>query len=125
VKPTLIDQIMSQLSDRAKAIIPTSLSEYCQYFENCHCVIGNDCAPLHLAVWKRIPTFMILGPTSPAVNAPWTFYFIGVDCGFPNCAECDFWKHVCVSNHQCMERLSVDEVYRAVSMFLKKIGDVV
>ena len=116
---------MPQLSDRAKAIIPSSLGEYLHYFENCQCVIGNDCAPLHLAVWKRIPTFMILGPSPPAVNAPWTFNTSGWIGGFPNCAACDFWKLICVSNHQCMEKLSVDEVYSAVSVFLEKIGDAV
>ena len=113
--------IMANVPESVESIIPLSLGGYIPYLEQCRCVLGNDCAPLHLAVWKHVPTFMLLGPTSPVVNGPWP-YCTGnsIDCYAP-CPNCDFWRHKCVSNTRCMQKMSVGDVYNAFTSFLKKL----
>lgn len=98
-------------------------SYYPKIFQDCKCVVGNDSAPLHISTWLNVPTFMILGPTSPAINSPWE-YSIGISTNYDTiCNGCDIWNQRCLNNHKCMNKLSVNSVYMALKKFLEKVDE--
>lgn len=88
-----------------------------EYFKDCACVIGNDSAPLHLAIWQNIPTCMLIGPTLPEINAPWIFakgaFLAGV-----HCPDCNLWSGHCIRNISCLREISVSEVFDSVYRIL-------
>lgn len=116
----LFNQMAPELLKNVESVFPNSFDWYLKnLFPQCRCVIGNDCAPLHLAVWKQVPVFMILGPTSPAVNAPWQLG-VGSWIAGKHCQKCDPWQQQCDKHQSCLKELSVDDVSIAVREFLKR-----
>lgn len=95
--------------------------EYCEVYKNCRYIIGNDSAALHIAIWKRIPTFMICGPTSAAINSVWKY---GVGKGIMRKEKCsckDVWSGRCTNYHECMKGLTADMVMKEIEHELNRI----
>ncbi len=117
----LLKKMEPMLPHCAVPVFPGSFDGYLKnVFPKCRCVIGNDCAPLHLAVWQHVPVFMILGPTPAAVNAPWQFG-VGAWIEGKRCQKCDPWRQQCNKQHACLQELNVDEVFNAIKGFLVRI----
>lgn len=107
-----------------KDIICVTVNSFEDYlnclFQGCVCVIGNDSAPLHLAIWRGIPVFMLFGPTSPLINGPWPYaqgtYIKGRDC-----PACPLWSGKCSNGHSCMRIIDVsyacDKIYKYIQTF--------
>jgi len=116
----LFRKMVSMLPNCVVPVFPNSFDFYLNnFFPECRCVIGNDSAPLHLAVWQGVPVFMILGPTSPDINAPWQFSVGSWIRGKP-CVTCDPWQQKCDKNQSCLQELTVNEVFIALRAFLKR-----
>lgn len=102
----------------ATAVFPDSFSNYVEkLLPACACVVGNDTAPLHLALWRRVPTFMILGPTSGTINGPWHL-LNGRYVQGKQCIECNPWRIQCEKGHKCLNNISVEDVYGAIRSFI-------
>ncbi|MGP1515892.1 MAG: glycosyltransferase family 9 protein [Bacteroidales bacterium] len=87
--------------------------------EKSRIVIGNDTAYLHMAIWKRIPTIMICGPTSHNINGVWRYSDGKNIISHQTCkTKCDVWKGKCDNSHMCLDEISVDEVYSTVRKYM-------
>jgi len=78
-------------------------------------MVSNDTGPCHIAAAFGVPLVTLFGPTDPRWTA--TGYAgeirlrVNVECG-----PCQ--KPVCGKEHQCLEQISVDQVYEAASRLL-------
>lgn len=102
----------------------TSWREYCEVFEKCNFIVGNDSAALHISIWKGIPTFMICGPTPAKVNAVWKY---GLGHGIESSEKCkckDVWSGECNNQNICMKSISTEQVLSEIKEELKRIKDI-
>lgn len=83
-------------------------------------VVGNDGVFTHMSIWKKIPTIMILGPTSATVNGIWKYgtgenIIPSLSCKCPH-----VWNGICNNNHRCMKSIKVEDVISAVNKYIGK-----
>lgn len=98
--------------------VHTKWTQIEQEIEAAKLVIGNDAAYIHLAVWKNIPAIEICGPLSPTINGIWK-YGMGETVFYDKYCKCpDIWNGICDKSHECMERISVDMVMKAIEKYL-------
>lgn len=95
-----------------------SLREMAACIERAVLHIGNCSSPRHMAVALGVPTFIVLGATSPA----WTFpspehtqVFLGKEC-----QPCN--KNTCDIGYACLEGLSPDAVWQAMQAHMHECG---
>lgn len=83
--------------------------------------IGGDSAYTHIATVSNIPSFMIIGPTSPSENIPWTNVISGFSYLNSKCSPCDLWSQKCPNQIYCMKMLLPNIVEKDVERFLAKV----
>lgn len=81
-------------------------------------VVGNDTAYLHLAIWQRIPSIMICGPTSPQINGVWRFGVGETVCSGIVCTCPNLWNGLCEKKHNCMNDLNPTKIIDVLRRFL-------
>lgn len=84
------------------------------------CVIGkarlfvcNDTGPMHLAAALNIPVFAIFGPANPARTGPYGSIHTVIRKDLP-CSPCYAQTPCKKFRFRCMEKLSVEDVYRVI-----------
>lgn len=89
---------------------------------HCSVVITNDSGPLHLAAALAVPSVSIFGPTDPGRTViPGASRVVRKEIG---CGPC-YQKECPLGHHECMNQISVDEVYTAaVGLFQELDGRV-
>ncbi|UZP69204.1 glycosyltransferase family 9 protein [Desulfovibrio mangrovi] len=95
-----------------------SLREMAACIERAVLHIGNCSSPRHIAVALGVPSFIVLGATSPA----WTFpapehtqVSLGMDC-----QPCN--RNSCEKGYACLEGLSPDVVWEAMQEHMVRCG---
>jgi heptosyltransferase-2 len=79
--------------------------------EACRAFVSNDSGAMHLAAALGVPVTAIFGPTDERATAPVGDHDVIVHQVF--CRPCMLRE--CPIDHRCMKRISVDEVYSAVT----------
>lgn len=77
----------------------------------CRAVVSNDSGAMHLAAAVGVPVTAIFGPTRERATAPVGDHDVILHQVF--CRPCMLRE--CPIDHRCMRRISVDEVYTAVT----------
>jgi heptosyltransferase-2 len=96
----------------------TNLHQLSALIERCGLFVTNDTGPMHVAAALNRPVVAIFGSTDPITTRPFGNNHIVVRHPV-ECAPC--LKRVCpLGHHQCMDRVSVNEVYDACQRILKK-----
>src|SRR5690606_1924829 len=109
-----------ELPPMIQEISELSVRELAALFKVCHLLVGNDAGPRHLAAAVGTPTITLIGPEHPLEWHPYPvtrhpYLFIDhLPCrkdalpGFPPWCGLE----VCtVEEHQCMRRITVQEVF--------------
>lgn len=98
----------------------TTTRELLALIKKCNIFITNDTGPMHAAYALGVPVVAIFGPTIPGRTAP-----LGNSIVIKKKVECSPCKHrICPKkNHECMEKISVEEVYETVKKLLKQTED--
>ena len=94
-----------------------NLKDLAALLERTNIFITNDSGPLHLASAFRIPTLAIFGPSDPVKYGPLS-PINRVARRQLACSPCELAQ--CPKEHQCMELLSVDEVFLAFKEILNE-----
>ena len=92
--------------------IPTSLEELVALCERAKLFVGGDTGPMHFAAAAGTPIVSIFGPTSSDRNGPFRREDIVVEKRL-SCRPC--WERdKCPLEHwECIEQITVDQVYEA------------
>lgn len=97
----------------------TTLEDLPALFESCDLYVGNDSGPAHLAAAKGLRVVSIFsGTNDPGIWRPWGENVSLIRHAVP-CAPCE--AQICpLSHHDCMRKISVEEVYRVVIKHLNE-----
>ena len=99
----------------------TSLEEFCAVISNLKVLVTNDGGPLHIAVALGVKTVSIFGPVDDLVYGPYPLNDMHVVIKKDiTCRPCyqDFKLALCDRERECINNISVDEVYSAVRSLL-------
>lgn len=113
------EDLLAFFSDIAniRKIHPNSWQEVEDIVQKSRMVISNDSVYAHLAIWKEVPTIMLLGATPFEVNGVWQ-YGIGENVySEPRCKCPDAWSGLCDQDHKCMNAITVEEVYSRIKKY--------
>ncbi len=92
--------------------IPTTLEELIALCERAKLFVGGDTGPMHFAAAAGTPIVSIFGPTSSDRNGPFRREDIVVERRM-SCRPC-YERDKCPLEHwECMEHITVDQVYEA------------
>lgn len=115
--------VIQPLLDRYPQCIDTrrlSFGEKASILRRCRLLVGNDSAPIHIAVAMGLPTYSLWGPTHPKrygdplpLHTP---FFKKIECSpcysdgeFPDCDD-----------NRCMKSITVEEVWQALAAELRR-----
>jgi len=101
----------------------TSLSETAAVIQKSALLLGGDSGVLHLAVGLGIPTVSLFGPGRAKKWAPRGEHHLVIDKGLP-CSPCTTFGTTppCPIAAQCMNDITTDEVFNAVTVLLTATG---
>ena len=97
-----------------------SLRESIAILSRCNLFITNDSGPMHIAAALGVPTVAIFGSTDPSLTGPIgdTVKVLKKDI---SCSPC--FERECKKGHyDCMNMITVDDVYEACVAFLGRKG---
>jgi heptosyltransferase-2 len=97
----------------------TGLLQLAALLERCALLVTNDTGTMHVATAVSTPVVALFGSTPPLTTGPWGEGHVVVGKDVP-CSPC--WKRICPTDHQCMERITVDEVEEIVDRKLSELG---
>jgi len=104
--------------DRAFLACPTSVPQLYALLKRVDMYIGGDTGVMHLAVFAGKPVVAIFGPTDIGINAPYGENHILVRKDLP-CSPC---KNKNCEDRRCLDNITVDEAFEAVSRMTERIG---
>jgi heptosyltransferase-2 len=92
-----------------------SIRQFASIINQCQVVLTTDSLAMHLAIALRKPLVVLFGPTSAAEIE---LYGLGEKLVAPlDCTVC--YRKACDLKPNCMDELSVDQVYSALTRLLK------
>ncbi|MBI5360905.1 MAG: lipopolysaccharide heptosyltransferase II [Planctomycetes bacterium] len=97
----------------------TGIGELAAMISLCRAFVTNDTGAMHIAAAVGVPVAAVFGPTDPVTTSPYGNGHIVISRNLP-CAPC--LKRECPAAHECMEAVTVDEVYDAVQRILTRSG---
>lgn len=107
-----------------KLIETSTIDELVAEIKKASIIIGNDSGPVHIASLVGLATFTIYGPTNPLFSSPsgslHTFIQKKINCSPKEKKQycfTDAGRNGC-SSFECMNQLTVDEVYSSFMKFL-------
>lgn len=114
-----IRTIMAGMKTQAYSIAgQTTVLELASLLKMAALYIGNDSGPMHIASAVGTPVVALCGPTDPSVWGPWGEGHTVIS-RYVSCSPCKVTDCV-VEKGKCMELITVDEVWRAVSDILRR-----
>lgn len=129
----LINEIINKIELKDNVIDSSglfSLNELFCFIEKCDLFIGNDSGPMHIASAQGVKTIGLFGPNIPLRFAPFgrknISLYKGYNCQFSPCInvhkgqvpDCLFKKNS-DDYQKCMKNISVEDVFQAISRFVK------
>ena len=113
-------EIISQLKNEYNFLIDTgcdnSLLEFAAIVNLCDLIITSDTLALHIATALGKKIVALFGPTS--VNEI-ELYGKGIKLSSPDGCKC-YYRKYCSEETSCMEKITSDEVLKAISLLIDK-----
>lgn len=114
----LISEISVALQDPSGNATGFSLQELAALIKKSDVLVTNDSGPMHIAAAVGTPVVALFGPTEPARTGPYTENCIVIKKEM-DCSPC-FRSRCTKKSFECMEFITVDEVFEAVKKLLGK-----
>jgi heptosyltransferase-2 len=95
----------------------TTVAEALALVSRCDLFLGNDSGLMHAAAALGVPQVALFGSTDPEKTAPLNDKAVVIHPEGVSCSPC--FKSKCPENLECMEAITVDEVYLAAEKLLK------
>ena len=108
-----------RLQERVYSLpVPRTCPSCSRLLQKTDMYIGGDTGVMHLAAFAGTPVVAIFGPTDVLVNGPYSAKSTVIRKDLP-CSPC---KNKDCRERSCLDGISVDEVYNAVSAMKEKTG---
>lgn len=114
----LIHKIRSNMKNSSSEAAGFSLQKLAALLSKSDVVVTNDSGPMHIAAAVGTPVIALFGPTYPARTGPYTKKRIIIHKDM-ECVPC-FRKPCSQDSFECMESITVKEVFEEVKQMLKK-----
>ncbi|MFZ5518313.1 MAG: glycosyltransferase family 9 protein [Candidatus Zhuqueibacterota bacterium] len=114
---SIAESICRQMKQPGIVAPATTLKQLGALLKRCRMVVSNDTSPMHIAAAVGTPTVGIFGPTKPHLQGPWGPQHETVQKKELPCLGC---RKTNCEDLQCMEKLSVDEVWERVLACMAK-----
>jgi len=98
------------------ALGKTSVPRLAALVKRCSVLVSSDSAPLHVASSVDTPSIALFGPTDPKRHVVPTKKSLVLQKGL-KCSPC--YHANCRRDYKCMKAIKPEEVYEALSRFLK------
>jgi ADP-heptose:LPS heptosyltransferase len=120
---SLVEEIFRFCETDPPIAFSTTLHQFVSLVRRARLFVGGDTGPLHIAVGCGTPVVGIFGPTSPTRNGPLHPLDLVVSHKVP-CGPC--YKKTCeIYQKECMQLVTVEEVFEAILQRLKVETDLV
>jgi heptosyltransferase-2 len=114
----LAEKIIASMAHPTVNIVgKTTIAEALVLISRCVLFLSNDSGLMHAAAAMRIPQVALFGSTDPKKTAPLNDKAVVIHPRGVSCTPC--FKSECQENLECMEAISVDEVYAAAEKLLE------
>lgn len=115
-----VQQISTHMQQQNWIAPPTSILESIALYKRMALLVSCDSGPLHLGAAVGIPTVSIFGPTDPVRNGAYGMNHATV-YKVLSCSFC--WKKTCpLGTKECMNQVTVDEVFETVKQQTKNLN---
>lgn len=94
-----------------------NIREFVALLSRCDLLVCNNSGPLHIAAALKVPTVSMIGPTVTPLWLPYGENNLVINKAL-SCSPCN--RAVC-KDHQCMESITVDEVFEAAERQLAHV----
>lgn len=127
-KESINPDIAMQLEEENVKVIQSDIVELLvDAIVECSLFISNDSGPLQIAALLGKPTFSIYGPTNPKFHLPFGKFHQSIKktlkCSPINEKYCFADGGDSCPHNDCLELLTVDEVYSGVTKFISELKD--
>ena len=113
----LIHEIRSAMKNPSAEAVDFSLTKLTALLSKSDVVVTNDSGPMHIAVAMRTPVVALFGPTDPARTGPYSKKCLIIQRDL-ECIPC-FRKQCSQGSFECMESITVEEVFEGVKKILR------
>jgi heptosyltransferase-2 len=107
-------ELLEAVKKGARVDIPVfscdNIRKFMALLSRCDLLICNNSGPLHIATALKVPTVSTIGPTVTPLWLPYGENNVVINKTL-SCSPCN--KAIC-KDHECMESITVEEVYKAV-----------
>jgi lipopolysaccharide heptosyltransferase II len=122
----LAAQVAARLQHPALSVAgATSVGQLAALLGRAALVVGADTGPLHIAVSQGCPSLHLFGPSDPGRFGPWGDPARNrvLQAGLA-CSPCSSFNHCPRQTDppECMQRIEIDQVLRAVDSLLSPVG---
>jgi len=113
----LIHEIRSAMKNPSAEAVDFSLTKLTALLSKSDVVVTNDSGPMHIAVAMRTPVVALFGPTDPERTGPYSKKCLIIQRDL-ECIPC-FRKQCSQGSFECMESITVEEVFEGVKKILR------
>ena len=113
----LIHEIRSAMKNPSAEAVDFSLTKLTALLSKSDVVVTNDSGPMHIAVAMRTPVVALFGPTDPERTGPYSKKCLIIQRDL-ECIPC-FRKQCSQGSFECMESITVEEVFKGVKKILR------
>lgn len=105
----------------------STINDLISILKCCSLIISNDYGPVYIANILNKPTFSIYGPTNPDYSLPYGKYHRMIQKKIhcspgPNNQYCYTNAGLYCPHHDCLNLITIDEVYHSLINFLKELS---
>lgn len=119
----LVREVTQRMGTRPVVLAgKTSIQELAYILTRCRLLVAGDSAPLHLAWAMGVPVVALFGPTDPAISGPCSgrAAVLRKETSCSPCYDLQDTPECRRRNLECMEAITVDEVFAAVRLHLEE-----
>ena len=113
----LLEAVKKSAGEDIQIFSCSDIREFMALLSRCALLVCNNSGPLHIASALKVPTVSTIGPTVTPLWLPSGENNVVIDKAL-SCSPCN--RAVC-KDHECMESITVDEVFEAVETQIANI----
>ena len=113
----LLRKILDISGDNVHGVVDLAVRQLMAMLSRCDIFLGNNSGPLHISAALGLPTVSLLGPTVVPLWLPWGKGHIVLRKKDLSTSG----RGVIANDRSCLERITVDDVLKAVKSQIKRI----